>query len=119
VSLSGLVSHAARGSVAKTPYFLETISCLAVIMGETGDSGPNPGFEVRGNSGESRAFSERFTRWDGGVVPDQGSGPKTGDFREQDSSSQPLLRREVRCARPPLPKGKIPCLAVILGETGW
>ncbi len=27
---------AARGSVAKTPYFLETISCLAVIMGETG-----------------------------------------------------------------------------------
>ena len=36
-------SHVARGSVAKTPYFPETISCLAVIMGETGCSGHSPG----------------------------------------------------------------------------
>ena len=30
-----------RGRVAKTPYFLETISCLALILGETCDSGHN------------------------------------------------------------------------------
>jgi hypothetical protein len=29
-------AHATRGSVAKTPYFSWNISCLAVIMGETG-----------------------------------------------------------------------------------
>ena len=34
------------------------------------------------------------------------------------ASEKPLLRREVCCARPLLPKGKIPRLAVILGETG-
>jgi len=32
-------AHVERGSVAKTPYFLEIICCLALIMGETGDSG--------------------------------------------------------------------------------
>ncbi|TMI08869.1 hypothetical protein E6H34_03510 [Candidatus Bathyarchaeota archaeon] len=58
--LSGLVSLAARGSVAKTPYFLETISCLAVIMGETGGSGGNLGFVGRERDGKSRAVSERF-----------------------------------------------------------
>ena len=35
---------AARDMVAKTPYFPKTISCLPVIMGETGDSGRNSGF---------------------------------------------------------------------------
>jgi hypothetical protein len=34
--LSELFTHAVRGSVAKTPYFLETISCLALITGESG-----------------------------------------------------------------------------------
>jgi hypothetical protein len=37
-------THATRGSVAKTPYFLETISCLALILGEMGDSGRDSGF---------------------------------------------------------------------------
>ena len=41
---SGGATHATRGSVAKTPYFLETVSCLVVIMGETGDSGHGLGF---------------------------------------------------------------------------
>jgi hypothetical protein len=34
-------THVARGSVAKTPYFLEIISCLVLIMGETADLGHN------------------------------------------------------------------------------
>jgi hypothetical protein len=33
-----------RDSVAKTPYFLETISCLVLIPGESGDSGRNSTF---------------------------------------------------------------------------
>jgi hypothetical protein len=36
-------THAARGSVAKTPY--SNISCLAVIMGETGWTGRNTGWD--------------------------------------------------------------------------
>ncbi len=36
--------HATQDSVAKTPYFLETISRPALIMGETGDSGHDLGF---------------------------------------------------------------------------
>src|SRR2546427_4724483 len=66
-------------SVAKTPYFLETISCLAVRMGGTGGSGHSSGFVGRGKEGKSRVFSERFTGRDRGVVPDQGSGLKIGD----------------------------------------
>jgi hypothetical protein len=42
--LSELTTHATRGRVAKTPYFPETISCLALIIGDTGDSGRNSGF---------------------------------------------------------------------------
>ncbi len=38
---------ASRESVAKTPYFPKIISCLAVIMGETGGSGCNPGLNDR------------------------------------------------------------------------
>src|SRR5947208_15535829 len=45
---SGKAAFATRGSVAKTPYFPETISCLAVIMGEIGDSGHNPGWDEDG-----------------------------------------------------------------------
>src|SRR5713226_338038 len=39
---------AARDMVAKTPYFPETISCLALIPGETGRSGQNPGSDGHG-----------------------------------------------------------------------
>jgi hypothetical protein len=41
-------SFAARGSVAKTPYFPETISCLVVIIGESGDLRYNSGLEGKG-----------------------------------------------------------------------
>src|SRR5437867_11923864 len=43
--MSGKAALAMRGSVAKTPYFPKTISCLAVIMGEIGDSRHNPGWD--------------------------------------------------------------------------
>jgi len=42
--IGGFRSYATRGSVAKTPYFPETISCLATIMGESGDLGRDSGF---------------------------------------------------------------------------
>ena len=38
---------ASRESVAKTPIFQKPFSCLAVIMGETGGSGCNPGLNDR------------------------------------------------------------------------
>ena len=47
----GVISFAAlatRGSVAKTPYFPETISCLALILGESHDSGRNLGWDGNG-----------------------------------------------------------------------
>jgi len=47
----------ARGRVAKTPYFLETISCLARIIGETGDSGRNPGWD---DVGKKRTIPNDF-----------------------------------------------------------
>ena len=68
-----------QGSVAKTPYFPKTISCPVLFLGESGDSGSSPAFDERGKDGKSTAISERFTGWDRGVVPDQGSGLKTGD----------------------------------------
>jgi len=39
---------AMRGRVAKTPYFPRNISCLAPILGESGDLGGNPGWEGDG-----------------------------------------------------------------------
>ncbi len=48
-------------------------------MGESGDSGRSPAFDERRKYGKSRAIPERFTGRDRGVVPDQGSGLKTGD----------------------------------------
>jgi len=38
-------SLASRGRIAKTPPPLENIFCLAVIMGETGDSGHSLGLD--------------------------------------------------------------------------
>jgi len=49
VDQSGPSTHATREAVAKTPYFFWKISCLAVIMGETRDSGLDPGWDVIGN----------------------------------------------------------------------
>jgi hypothetical protein len=36
---------ASRGRVAKTPLLRRTFACLAVIMGETGDSGYSPSLD--------------------------------------------------------------------------
>jgi len=46
--MSGKAALATRDRVAKTPYFPKTISCLAVIMGEVGDSRHNPGWDENG-----------------------------------------------------------------------
>jgi len=42
---------ASRDAIAKTPPFGEEICCLAGFLGETGDSGPNPGLEIRADNG--------------------------------------------------------------------
>ena len=67
-----------QGSVAKTPYFPETISCPVLFLGESGDSGQSR-LRREGKKTGNLAISERFTGRDRGVVPDQGSGLKTGD----------------------------------------
>src|SRR6267143_7157612 len=94
----GETTHATRDSVAKTPYFPKTISCQALIMGETGDSGQNPGPDGDGKMAtipnEFRESSWRCPRIE--IRADNGG------FYEPDSSPQPLLRREVESLRPPL-----------------
>jgi hypothetical protein len=64
-------SHAARGSVAKTPYFPKTISCPVLILGESGDSGRNPVFgwtwkEADNSERISGEFTEGFQTRDQG-----------------------------------------------------
>ncbi len=51
-----------RGRVAKTPYFPETISCLAWIPGESWDSGCGLGLEARANLAGFLVVSRRVTR---------------------------------------------------------
>ena len=51
-------TYATRGSVAKTFYFPEIISCLGLIVGETGDSGHNSCLD---GSGRNQGFPERFS----------------------------------------------------------
>jgi hypothetical protein len=79
-SLSGFASLVTRGSVAKTPYFLETISCLAPIPGESSGSGRGLGLDARAilavlslcQGGSLGPY------WDG--APDSSSGLIIGDF---------------------------------------
>jgi len=53
----GETTCVSRGVVAKTPYFLETISCLALILGETGDSGHSPCLD---DSGKKTTIPNKF-----------------------------------------------------------
>jgi hypothetical protein len=79
-SLSGFASLVTRGSVAKTPYFLETISCLAPIPGESSGSGRGLGLDARAilavlslcQGGSLGPY------WDG--APDSSSGLIMGDL---------------------------------------
>ncbi len=50
-------TYATRDALAKTPYFPENISYLALILGETGNSRRNLCLD---GSGKNRAFPERF-----------------------------------------------------------
>ena len=77
---SRFASLAARGSVAKTPYFPKTISGPAAIIGETGDSGLSLGLgEMAKLRGLSR-FYERFVGQSGGELTDSRLGLITSDF---------------------------------------
>jgi hypothetical protein len=49
-----------RGPIAKTPYFPETVSCLALILGESGDSGLGLGLDARAKDGRYSGIPERF-----------------------------------------------------------
>ena len=78
-----------RGPVAKTPYFLEMISCLALILGVYDDSGS----VLAGMAMERRRqFRTDFGRVEGGV-PESRSGLIIGDLQDE-VFPQPLLRRE-------------------------
>jgi len=71
-----------RDALAKTPLplFLEKISCLAWIIGETGDSGHNPGLDEKSKKreimGDSRTSDERELSHD----LESRSGLKMGEF---------------------------------------
>ena len=71
---------ASRGRVAKTPPFGEEICCLAGFLGETGDSGPNPGLDGRAESREIIAGSRTNYGRNFSHVSESRSGLKTGDF---------------------------------------
>jgi len=75
--LSRFASLASRGSIAKTSYFLETISYPVLILGESGDSGRNSAFGwTRKEADSPERISGRVER----SVPDSRSGLKIGDF---------------------------------------
>jgi hypothetical protein len=69
-----------RGSVAKTPYFPETISCLAGIPGESWDSGRGLGLDARSNLAVLSPCQEGSHGLFGDRGPDSRSGLIIGDF---------------------------------------
>src|SRR5712664_2493452 len=74
---SGERSHAARGRVAKTPYFPKTISCLVVILGSHTIQGV---ILVEIVVERWRQFRTNFGRVRL-VLPDSSSGQVSGDFK--------------------------------------
>ena len=74
------LSLASRVSIAKTPPFGEGICCLSGFLGETGDSGPNPGLDGRAESREIIAGSRTNYRRNLSHVSESRSGLKMGDF---------------------------------------
>ena len=89
-------THVTRGSVAKTPYFSWNISCLAVIMGVTGDSGLNPGWD---GIGEMATIPNEF-RESQASAPGFQFRAGIGRFQDRKASSQPLVRRGMLCNTP-------------------
>src|SRR6267143_2540212 len=78
--LSGVARLVTRGSVAKTPHFLETISYLAPIPGESSGSGRGLGLTVCADLAvlSLRQGGSLGPYWDG--APDSSSGLIMGDF---------------------------------------
>ncbi len=71
---------ASRDAIAKTPPFGEEICCLAGFLGETGDSGPNPGLDGRAESREIVACSRTNYGRNFRHVSESRSGLIMGDF---------------------------------------
>src|SRR2546425_3050037 len=64
----------------RPPLLAREICCLAGFLGETGDSGPNPGLDVRAESREIIAGSRTNYGRNFSHVSESRSGLKTGDF---------------------------------------
>jgi hypothetical protein len=64
-------TRGSRDAIAKTPYFLETISCPALILGDSCSSKQDLGFD---ESGKLNDISERISGESGEAFPirDQG-----------------------------------------------
>jgi hypothetical protein len=60
--------------------FDETISCLAMILGETGNSGCNLGFYGEAKNREIQSNFRAILRDPRGLIPDSISAPIMGDF---------------------------------------
>ena len=62
------------------PLFLEKTSCLARILGESGDSGHNPCSSKKAKRREIEADSRTILELDTGIITDSRSGPIMGVF---------------------------------------
>src|SRR2546428_13037349 len=80
LSIFRSTTHVTRDRVAKTPYFSWNISCLALILGETGKSGQNPGLEAGAKGREIWRHFRMIHGRLGGGVPDSRSGLEMGGF---------------------------------------
>src|SRR5207245_4516496 len=75
------------------PPFGEGICCLAGLLGETGDSGPNPGLDGRAESREIIAGSRTNYGRNFSHVSESRSGLKTGDSKTHHSINGNVTRR--------------------------
>jgi hypothetical protein len=109
----GETTHATRDSVAKTPYFPKTISCLPVIMGETG--------AIQGTILARRVLERwRQYRTNIGRVP-RGFPKSTSGLIMEDFTNRTLPLNHscvARSSRLDPPSGEVSrCLALIPGES--
>jgi len=103
-----VLSRRSAGSARATqnrraiPPFLERISCLALIMGDSSLSKQGLGLGHRAKRREIFSDPRTNSGRDFRHVPDSRLGLIMGDFMIQKVSRQPLMRRENRSLRPPI-----------------
>ena len=84
------------------PHFSdETIFCLVVIPGETGDSGPKSSLNYEGKLAIISAKHERFSGESLDRVPDPRSGLIMGDFRKPGGFPPTTYATQGRVAQTP------------------